>query len=62
MSLNGAIKGMFASLLLACAGVLLVGCHTVEGAGRDVQAIGGGVEETAEQTRPYGEQHPRDRR
>ncbi len=57
---HGTIKAILSSLLLTCGCLLIAGCHTVEGAGRDVQAIGGGVAETADETRPYGEQR-RDR-
>lgn len=34
-------------------GLGLTACHTVEGAGRDIQTVGEGVEETADETRPY---------
>lgn len=31
----------------------LPACHTVEGAGQDVQSLGGAVQDTAEDIRPY---------
>ncbi len=44
--------------ILAIVGALsltltMTACHTVEGAGRDVQSIGSGVEDAADETRPY---------
>ena len=40
-------------LALGLFGVTFTGCETTEGAGRDIQAIGGGVEDAADETRPY---------
>ena len=43
--------------LLALAGlavaVAVVGCNTIEGAGKDIKAAGGAIEKTAEKTKPY---------
>ncbi|MEX2673468.1 MAG: hypothetical protein WD294_15320 [Phycisphaeraceae bacterium] len=36
---------------MAITGVTFAGCNTTEGMGRDLQGIGGAVENTAEQTR-----------
>ncbi|MEX0744463.1 MAG: entericidin A/B family lipoprotein [Phycisphaeraceae bacterium] len=50
---------MARTLLVLAAGALsasmlsVSGCHTVEGAGRDVEAVGEGVQGGAERTRPY---------
>ena len=38
--------------------LLLAGCYTVEGAGRDVAATGAGIAAGAEQTREYGADQP----
>jgi predicted small secreted protein len=41
--------------LLALAGlaVAVAGCNTIEGAGKDIKAAGGGIEKAAEKTKPY---------
>jgi predicted small secreted protein len=41
--------------ILALAGlvVAVVGCNTIEGAGKDIKAAGGAIEKTAEKTKPY---------
>jgi entericidin B len=41
--------------LLALAGlvVLVAGCNTIEGAGKDVKAAGGAVEKAAEKAKTY---------
>ena len=36
-------------------GTTLSGCETTEGAGRDIQAAGEGIEGAADDTRPYDE-------
>ena len=43
------------AVLLALAGlaVAVVGCNTIEGAGKDIKAAGGAIEKTAEKTKPY---------
>ena len=38
---------------LAALLILLSGCNTVEGVGRDVKATGQAVENTAEKAKPY---------
>jgi predicted small secreted protein len=53
MSIRNAMMGLLATLALTLTAVIAAGCHTVEGAGRDVQAVGGGVADTAEDTRAY---------
>lgn len=42
--------GMFVALLF------LAGCETTAGVGRDLEAAGEGIEETAEEHQPYGDQ------
>jgi entericidin B len=39
--------------LLALAGLAVAGCNTIEGAGKDIKAAGGGIEKAAEKTKPY---------
>lgn len=53
MSMHYAIKGLLTTLFVGCFVLVCSGCHTIEGAGRDVQAIGGATAETAEETRAY---------
>ena len=53
MSMQFVIKSLISSIALVFTAFVLTGCHTVEGAGRDVQAIGGATAETAEETRGY---------
>ena len=40
------------TLLLAAALVLIAGCNTVEGAGKDVKATGQAVENAADKAKP----------
>jgi predicted small secreted protein len=47
------IKVVLTTLAALFAAVVLAGCHTVEGAGRDVEAAGSGVADTADEVRPY---------
>jgi predicted small secreted protein len=42
----------FAAALLASAMVLMAGCNTVEGAGKDVKATGAAVERAADKAKP----------
>jgi predicted small secreted protein len=49
--MNRTISRLFYALLAASGLFFAVGCHTIEGAGRDVQAVGEGVEETARDVR-----------
>lgn len=53
MFIRNAMKTLLATLALTFTAVLSAGCHTVEGAGRDVQAIGGATAETADDVRGY---------
>lgn len=53
---SNAVKGILSTLTLACAMAFTAGCHTIEGAGRDVEAVGQGVAGGAEETRPYNGQ------
>lgn len=41
-------KSLIALALLALAAIALAGCNTVEGAGKDIQAIGEGVSDAAD--------------
>jgi len=41
------------SLTLLVFGVVLAGCNTIEGAGKDVKAAGGAVEKAAKSTKTY---------
>jgi predicted small secreted protein len=42
-----------ALLALASLAVAVAGCNTIEGAGKDIKAAGGGIEKAAEKTKPY---------
>lgn len=46
---------------LLFAALLLAGCETTAGLGRDVEAAGEGIEDTAERHQPYGEEAEDDR-
>ena len=41
--------------LLTAVGLAVVasGCNTIEGAGKDIKAAGGGIEKAAGKTKPY---------
>lgn len=56
MTIRKVMIGLLAGLALSLVGITVSGCHTIEGAGRDVQAVGGGVADTAEDTRGYDRQ------
>jgi predicted small secreted protein len=40
-------------LALACLGLAIAGCNTIEGAGKDVKAAGGAVEKAASKSKTY---------
>lgn len=42
---------VLSALLIVGACVFTTGCNTVAGAGKDVKAAGGGIEEAAEETK-----------
>ena len=44
----------FIASWIAAALALLAGCNTIEGAGKDVKAVGQGVESAADQSKPKG--------
>jgi predicted small secreted protein len=44
---------IFCLLSLLTLVLTLTGCYTIRGIGQDVEAAGGAVEETAEETRGY---------
>ena len=47
------LKKFFALLALAGLGLAVIGCNTIEGAGKDVKAAGGAIEKAAVKTRTY---------
>jgi len=47
------LKKLVALLALAGLGLAVIGCNTIEGAGKDVKAAGGAIEKAAEKTRTY---------
>jgi predicted small secreted protein len=47
------ISAATATFLLGLTAVVMSGCYTVEGVGRDVSAAGAGVADVAEDARPY---------
>jgi len=47
------VMKLAALLALAGLAVAVVGCNTIEGAGKDIKAAGGAIEKTAEKTKPY---------
>jgi predicted small secreted protein len=42
-----------AAALVAAAMMMLAGCNTIEGAGKDVKATGSAVEKAADKAKPY---------
>lgn len=52
------VVNFFVGLLLGSATLLLAGCYTVEGAGRDIAATGAGVSAGAESAREYSAEKP----
>ena len=44
---------LFALLTAAVVSVAATGCNTIEGAGKDIKAAGGGIEKAAGKTKPY---------
>jgi predicted small secreted protein len=47
------LKKLAALLAIAGLGVAVVGCNTIEGAGKDVKAAGGAVEKAASKSKSY---------
>ena len=47
------LKQLVALLALAGLGFALIGCNTIEGAGKDVKAVGDAVEKAAEKSKTY---------
>ena len=47
------MRRFVALLALGIVAVVVAGCYTVEGVGKDVKAAGGGIEKAAEKTKPY---------
>jgi len=48
------LKAVYSSVILSVVfsgGALLMGCHTVEGAGKDTKSVGQAVEDTARDAR-----------
>jgi len=42
----------FIAMILAASLALIAGCNTIEGAGKDVKAVGQGVENAADSAKP----------
>jgi predicted small secreted protein len=42
-----------AAAALVAAALMLAGCNTIEGAGKDVKATGSAVEKAADKAKPY---------
>ncbi len=47
------LRKLAAILALAGLGLVLAGCNTIEGAGKDVKAAGGAIEKAASKTKTY---------
>ena len=47
------LKKLAALLAIAGLGVAVIGCNTIEGAGKDVKAAGGAVEKAASKSKSY---------
>jgi len=47
------LKKLVALLALAGLGIVVTGCNTVEGAGKDIKAGGAAIEKSAGQARKY---------
>ena len=47
------LKRLAALLAIAGLGAAVVGCNTIEGAGKDVKAAGGAVEKAASKSKSY---------
>ena len=47
------VKKLIALLALAGLSVVVAGCNTIEGAGKDIKAGGAAIEKSAEQAKKY---------
>jgi predicted small secreted protein len=47
------VKRLIALLALAGLSVVVAGCNTIEGAGKDIKAGGAAIEKSAEQAKKY---------
>ena len=47
------IRKLAVLLAIAGLGAAVIGCNTIEGAGKDVKAAGGAVEKAAEKSKTY---------
>ena len=46
-------KRLFALVTIVGVALMATGCNTIEGAGKDIKAAGGGVEKAAAKSKPY---------
>ena len=46
-------KRLLALLTIVGVTLMATGCNTIEGAGKDIKAAGGGVEKAAAKSKPY---------
>ena len=46
-------KRLLALLTIVGVALMATGCNTIEGAGKDIKAAGGGVEKAAAKSKPY---------
>jgi predicted small secreted protein len=51
-STKGSTMRTFIAMFLAASLTLIAGCNTIEGAGKDVKAVGQGVENAADSAKP----------
>jgi len=47
------LKKLVALLALAGFGIVVIGCNTIEGAGKDIKAGGTAIEKSADQAKKY---------
>ncbi len=47
------LRRLAALLAIAGFGIAVIGCNTIEGAGKDVKAAGGAVEKAASKSKSY---------
>jgi entericidin B len=46
-------KGLVALLTILGVALMVTGCNTIEGAGKDIKATGGAIEKSAEKAKTY---------
>ena len=47
------VRKLAALLAISAFLIVVAGCNTIEGLGKDIKATGGAVEKAAEKTKPY---------